>query len=244
MEFKKKLGINLVCMTETARLRRRYCPEIELFIPVQCYTLEQFGYIERHLVDLEYNGLSLPTRNLDPGGIALFLLKFYKMGIRKVHLLSVSNFTGLALAAYFARHVFDWCSVDATTWRLTAQYQEYLHPRDLSKTILRNNAVIQPRQLPCRCPWCSTKDFAQIQLLSVKDKTGFLRQHNFHVIQELGCEFYARSANFDSYIQHLRERNQRQARKVRKLIEALSVVHYRKNEPIETLRQVLGGGKL
>lgn len=244
MEFKKKLGINLVCMTETARLRRRYCPEIELFIPVQCYTLEQFGYIERHLVDLEYNGLSLPTRNLDPGGIALFLLKFYKMGVRKVHLLSVSNFTGLALAAYFARHVFDWCSVDATTWRLTAQYQEYLHPRDLSKTILRNNAVIQPRQLPCRCPWCSTKDFAQIQLLSVKDKTGFLRQHNFHVIQELGCEFYARSANFDSYIQHLRERNQRQARKVRKLIEALSVVHYRKNEPIETLRQVLGGGKL
>jgi len=60
----------------------------------------------------------------------------------------------------------------------------------------------------------------------------------------LGRELYARSANFDSYIQHLRERNQRQARKVRKLIEALSVVHYRKNEPIETLRQVLGGGKL
>lgn len=28
------------------------------------------------------------------------------------------------------------------------------------------------------------------------------------------------------------------------LVDALSVVHYRKDEPIETLRQVLGGGRL
>jgi len=244
LEFKRKLGINLVYMTETARLRRRYCPEIELFIPIQCYTLEQFDYIEKQLAHLEFDGLSLPTRNLDPGGIALFLLKFYQMGVRKVHLLSVSNFTGIALAAYFARHVFDWCSVDATTWRLTAQYQEYLHPQDLSKTILRNNAVIRPRELPCGCQWCSNMDFAQLQLLSVKDKTGILRQHNYHVIQELGRDLYARSAHFNSFIHHLRVTNRRQDRKVRKLIDALTIVHYRKDEPIETLRQVLGGGRL
>jgi DNA anti-recombination protein RmuC len=87
-------------------------------------------------------------------------------------------------------------------------------------------------------------DFAQLQLLSVKDKTGILRQHNFHVIQELGRDLYARSANFNSYIQHLRERNQRQAKKVQKLIEALNIVHYRKDEPIETLRKLMGGGRL
>ena len=40
------------------------------------------------------------------------------MGVHKVHLLSVSNFAGVALATFFAGHVFDWCSVDATTWRL------------------------------------------------------------------------------------------------------------------------------
>lgn len=243
-EFMKKLGINLVFMTETSRLRNRYCPEIELFIPVQCYTLEQFGYIERQLVHLEYDGLSLPTRNLDPAGIALFLLKFYQMGVRKVHLLSVSNFTGIALATYFARHVFDWCSVDATTWNIDAQHHDYRRPQDLSKISVRNDAVFQVKQLPCDCPWCSISDFTKIQLLPQTAKTNFLRHHNFYAIQRLGRELYARSVNFNSFIQHLRQRNQKQARKVQKLIEALTIVHYRRDEPIEILRKELGGGKL
>lgn len=41
-EFIKNLGCNLVWMRETSLLRKKYCPEIELFIPIQCYTLEQF----------------------------------------------------------------------------------------------------------------------------------------------------------------------------------------------------------
>jgi len=243
-EFMKKLGINLVFMTETSRLRSRYCPEIELFIPIQCYTLEQFGYIERQLVHLEFDGLSLPTRNLDPAGIALYLVKFYQMGVRKVHLLSVSNFTGIALAAYFARHVFDWCSVDATTWNKDAQYQDYRHPQDLSKISVRDDAIIQVKQLPCDCPWCSIRDFTKVQLLPHTAKTNFLRHHNYYAIQKLGHELYTRSEDFDSYIQHLRERNRRQAKKVEKLIEALTIVHYRKDESIETLRKLLGDGRL
>jgi len=243
-EFMKKLGINLVFMTETSRLRSRYCPEIELFIPIQCYTLEQFGYIEKQLVHLEFDGLSLPTRNLEPAGIALYLVKFYQMGIRKVHLLSVSNFTGIALATYFARHVFDWCSVDATTWNKNAQHQDYLHPQDLSKISVRDDAVFKVKQLPCDCPWCSIMDFTKVQLLPQTAKTNFLRHHNFYAIQQLGHELYARSTNFNAYIQHLRERNQRQARKVKKLIEALTIVHRRKDEPIETLRKLLGGGRI
>ncbi len=245
VEFMKKLGFNLVWMTETVRLRRQLCPEIELFIPIQCYDLNQFGYLERHLATLEYDGLSLPTRNLDPAGIALFLLKFYKMGVRKVHLLSVSNFSGIALAAYFARHIFDWFSIDATTWRIKSEHQEYLHPLDLSKISVRNNVVFDERQiLPCCCPWCSRMTFTLIKHLPYTDKTDFLRCHNYFVIEALGRELHAQSANFNSYIQHLMERNQRQARKVRKLIEALTVVHYRRDEPIETLRKLLGGGRI
>lgn len=245
VEFMKKLGFNLVWMTETARLRSQLCPDIQLFIPIQCYDLDQFGYLERHLSSLEYDGLSLPTRNLDPAGIALFLLKFYKMGIRKVHLLSVSNFSGIALAAYFARHLFDWFSIDATTWRKVSEYQDYLHPMDLARISVRNNVVFDERErLPCSCPWCSRMTFTLIKHLPYTDKTDFLRSHNYFVIESLGRDLYAQSANFNSYIQHLRERNRRQAKKVEKLIRALDVVHHRKNEPIETLRQVLGGGRL
>lgn len=245
VEFMRKLGFNLVWMTETALLRRQLCPEIELFIPIQCYDLDQFGFLERHLATLEYDGLSLPTRNLDPAGIALFLVKFYQIGVRKVHLLSVSNFSGIALAAYFARHVFDWFSIDATTWRIKSELQEYLHPLDLSKISVRNNVVFDERQaLPCSCPWCSRMTFTLIKHLPYTDKTDFLRCHNYFVIEALGRELYARSSDFDSFVQHLRERNQKQARKVRKLIEALTIVHHRRNEPIETLRTLLGGGKL
>ena len=244
-EFMKKLGINLVFMTETSRLRSRYCPEIELFIPVQCYTLEQFGYIERQLVHLEFDGVSLPTRNLDPAGIALFLLKFYQMGVKKVHLLSVSSFTGVALATYFARHVFDWCSVDATTWRLDAQYANYLHPFDMGKISVRDNAVFTGDDvLPCDCPRCSGNTFGHLMRLTRTEKTAFLRDHNYHVIQNIGREFFRISGDFDEFVKHLASRDRRRSRKVSKLIDALTIVHTRRDDPIDTLRQELGGGKL
>ncbi len=244
-EFDAKLPLNLRWMRETARLRSKYCPNIQLFIPIQCYDLHQFGLIEPTLSELHYNGLSLPTRNLDAAGISLFLLKFYQMGVRKVHLLSVSNFTGIALATYFARYIFDWCSVDATTWRIDSQHHNYRHPQDLSKISVREGEVFDENWgLPCSCPWCSRTSFTQIKHLPGCEKTAFLRRHNYHAIQQLGHELYAHSADFDSFIEHLRERNQKQERLVRKLIEALNIVHHRKDEPVETLRKILGKGKL
>lgn len=244
-EFMKKLGINLVFMTETSRLRSKYCPEIELFIPVQCYTLEQFGYIEKQLSDLEYGGLSLPTRNLDPAGIALYLLKFYKMGVRKVHLLSVSNFTGIALATYFAKHVFDWCSVDATTWRLEAQYGNYLHPVDMRKVSVRDDAVLTGDEaLPCDCPRCFGTSLRQLMQLTRTEKTAFLRNHNYHVIQNIGRELYNIAGDFEAFVEHLTARDRRRSRKIQKLIDALNIVQTRRDDSMDTLRQILGGGKL
>jgi len=244
-EFETKLPLNLRWMRETARLRSKYCPSIELFIPIQCYDLNQFSFIEPTLSDLNYDGLSLPTRNLDAAGISLFLLKFYQIGVRKVHLLSVSNFTGIALAAYFAQHVFDWCSVDATTWRIDSQHHIYRRPQDLFKISVREDASFDEGQaLHCDCPWCSRTSFTWIKHLPGPEKTAFLRHHNYYAIQQLGRDLYARSANFNSFIQNLRERNPRQARLVRGLIEALTIVHYRKDEPIETLRKILGKGKI
>ena len=114
-EFRKKLGCNSSWAKETAELRQIYCPSINLFVPVQCYTLKQFDMFYDYIKDINFDGFSMPVRNMDLKEIALFLIKFYQMGIRKVHLLGTFSFFTIALAAYMARHLFDWISLDATT---------------------------------------------------------------------------------------------------------------------------------
>ncbi len=243
VEFMKKLGPNLVWMRETALLRQKYCPEIELFIPIQCYDLSQFAaYIEKPLTDLAFDGLSLPTRNLGSGGIALFLLKFYQMGVRKVHLLSVSNLTGLALAAYFARHVFDWCSVDATTWRLNADNQIYMDPFDLHSINVGKDSVFQEGESPvCDCPWCAGYTFTGIKNIPLTDRTSLLRSHNYYVIQKAGKEFYENSDNLITLERCLRRRvtTPLRIRKVNRLIQALSIATYMKDADIKVLEGLL-----
>lgn len=241
--FIKKLGANLVWMRETALLRQRHCPEIELFIPIQCYDLRQFmDYIERPLMDLPFDGVSLPTRNLGPGGITLFLIKFYQMGVRKVHLLSVSSFTGLALAAYFARNIFDWCSVDATTWRLQADKQVYMDPFDLHSIYVGRTAVFKEGDKPvCDCPWCAGYTFTGIKNIPLTDRTSLLRCHNYYVIQKAGREFYDNSINLYSLEKCLVRRVSTPHRiaKVQRLIQALSIATYMRDADIHVLEGIL-----
>ena len=239
VEFMKKLGFNLVWMRETALLRQKYCPEIELFIPIQCYTLEQFeAYIEKPLMDLKFDGLSLPTRNLGAGGITLFLLKFYQMGVRKVHLLSVSNFTGLALAAYFARNIFDWCSVDATTWRLNADNLTYMDPLDLHSIDVTSNAMFKEGERPqCDCPWCEGYSFTGIKNIPATDRRSLLRSHNYYVVEKAGREFYENSGDLVTLERCLRRRSK--SRKIGPLIQALSIATHMRDMDIRVLEGML-----
>jgi len=244
-QFIKKLGANLVWMQETALLRQKYCPEIELFIPIQCYDLKQFtDYIERPLMELKFEGLSLPTRNLGSGGITLFLLKFYQMGIRKVHLLSVSNLTGLALAAYFARNIFDWCSVDATTWRLNADNMIYMDPLDLHSVGVGKNSSFQEGARPlCDCPWCAGTGytFTGIKNIPQTDRISLLRSHNYYVVQKAGEEFYDNSTDLLTLERCLKRRVNTPLRikKVDKLIQALSIATYMRDADIKVLEGLL-----
>lgn len=243
--FLKKLGPNLIWMRETALLRQKYCPEIELFIPIQCYSLQQFtDYIEKPLMELKFDGVSLPTRNLGSGGITLFLLKFYQMGIRKVHLLSVSNLVGLALAAYFARNIFDWCSVDATSWRLTADNLDYMDPFDLHVINVGENSSFKEGERPlCDCPWCvgTGYTFTGIRNIPPTDRRALLRSHNYHVIQKAGQEFYDNSTDLVTLERCLKKRVSTPPRikKVEKLIKALSIATYMKDADIKVLEGVL-----
>ncbi len=243
--FLMKLGPNLVWMRETALLRQKYCPEIELFIPIQCYTLKQFtDYIERPLMELPFDGVSLPTRNLGSGGITLFLLKFYQLGIRKVHLLSVSNLTGLALAAYFARHIFDWCSVDATSWRLSADKLVYMDPFDFHKIDIGRYSSFREGERPvCDCPWCSGTGytFSGIKNIPQTDRIAFLRSHNYHVVQKAGQEFYDNSTDLLTLERCLKRRVSAPLRikKVDRLIKALSIATYMRDADIKVLEGLL-----
>lgn len=241
--FIKKLGANLVWMKETALLRQKYCPEIELFIPIQCYDLKQFeDYIERPLMELKFNGVSLPTRNLGSGGITLFLLKFYQMGIRKVHLLSVSSITGLALAAYFARHIFDQCSADATTWRLQADKLTYMDPLDFHAVSLGRNASFQEGERPyCECSWCAGYTFSGINNIPMTDRIALLRSHNYYVVQKAGQEFYENSVDLITLERCLKRRaiNPARTKRVIRLIKALSIATYMRNKDIKLLERLL-----
>jgi len=226
-------------MRETAVLRQKYCPEIELFIPIQCYDLNQFtSYVERPLMDLPFDGLSLPTRNLRSGGITIFLLKFYQMGIRKVHLLSVSNFVGIALATYFARNIFDWCSIDATSWRLNADRLIYMDPSDLRGINVGEGSVFQENETPaCDCPWCAGHSFTDIRNIPLSDRRSLLRSHNYHVTQKAGREFYDHSRDLVTLERCLRRRSK--SRKIGSLIQALSIATYMRDADIKVLEGLL-----
>jgi tRNA-guanine family transglycosylase len=240
-EFKKKLGYNLTWMRECALLRMKHCPDIGFFIPIQCYTLGQFmTYIEKPLMDLPFDGLSLPTRNMGPAGITLFFIRFYQLSVRKVHLLSVANFTELALAAYFARNVFDWCSVDATTWRFAADMQCYLDPDDLHQMPIGDKADFQEGERPsCNCRWCSGITFTGIKNLPMIERTSFLRCHNFHVIQQACRDFYENSGDLVTLEKHLRSRGKRYEKKIDQLINALKIATYMRDADIGVLEGLL-----
>lgn len=238
-EFMKKLGANLVWMRETALLRQQYCRDIELFIPIQCYTLEQFeSYIEKPLMELQFDGLSLPTRNLGSAGITLFLIKFYQLGIKKVHLLSVSSFTGLALAAYFARNIFDWCSVDATTWRFNADKKVYMDPSDFHSISVNQDSIFQDGERPdCDCPWCAGLTFTAIKNIPPTDRASLLRSHNYFVVEKAGKEFYENSGDLVTLEMCLRKRSK--SKKISPLIHALSIATHMRDADIHVVQRLL-----
>jgi len=240
IEFRNKIVRNIKWIIEMCGLRKKLPPGSDIFLPIQAYNLDQFKVYERFLKVLNYNGLSLPTRNLGPAGIALFLLKFHQMGVKRVHLLSVSNFTGLAVAAFFARHVFEWCSVDATTWRIMAQNQTYLMPNDLRQFRVASNARIDPRlPITCDCPWCSTLTFSYLKNIPQTDRSSILRCHNYYVIEKAGRDFFHYADDPESFGWYLRTRNIKRDKKLDQLIYSLPIIYSQRDMDIRELEKLL-----
>jgi hypothetical protein len=238
-EFLRKLGFNIKWATEASLLRARHCPQIQLFLPVQCYDLDQFELFKRSIGDISCDGLSMPLRNLGLDEISLFLLRFHQLGTKKVHLLGSTSFFVIALSAFFARHFFEWFSLDATTWRLVAERKGYLNPNDLSWENIGEDVLID-ESIPmiCQCPFCENRTFTYIKNLPYGDKVAFLRSHNFYVIEKAGGDLYENASDLLKLERFLRRRSPR-IKDIDDLIRCLSVVDIYRKEDINVLKRLL-----
>jgi tRNA-guanine family transglycosylase len=239
-EFRRKLEFNIKWAWETALLREKHCPHIQLFIPVQCYNLDQFETFWNSIKGIRFDGLSLPIRNMKPSELAIFLLHFHQIGIRKVHILGSSSFFRIAIAAYFARHFFEWVSFDATTWRIAAEKRNYLNPDNLLAKHIGSKAVIDERlSMTCQCPFCTNTTLTDVKNLPDKEKLHFLRNHNFWVTERLAQEMFEKAETWLTLEGFLRQRGRR-TREIAELVHCLYMVELLKNEDINVLKPLLG----
>jgi len=196
IEFMRKLGFNAIWARECYALKRKLCPDVRFFLPIQCYDLRQLEQFMNLIIGVEFDGVSMPIRNLGIPQIIAFLVRFYQMGIRQVHILGTSKIAVIAVSAYMARHFFDWVSFDATTWRQWAEYALYMNPHDLKQTRIAPDVIIDENiKIDCKCPFCRGRTFTHIKNLPDTDRTAFLRGHNWWVIEKATQDLSQNSGN-------------------------------------------------
>ena len=184
----------------------------------------------------------MPVRNLSIAEIAVFLMKFYGMGIREVHLLGTLQFFTIALSAYSAVHLFDWVSLDATTWRIAAEKANYLNPHDLSiERMMENVRIDENLPMDCPCPWCTGRTYSYIKNLPYTEKTAFLRSHNYWVTMKVCRELYQNATTLSSLKGYLMKVSSR-PEKVRELVRILEILEICKDLDISAAQELLLAG--
>jgi len=242
-EFAKKLKYNVRWAFESIAEWKERCSEVQFFLPIQCYDLEQLDLFLAMTSGLDFDGVSMPIRELKIKDVALFLVSFYQRGIRQVHLLGTFSFPVIALCAYMARHLFEWVSLDATTWRFAADKGEFLDPFNLSRVKLHLNVNIpHDAENKCPCPFCGGQSFATIQGLERKIKTRLLREHNWWSV----CKVFSDLERNCTDIVALKKfmlpncRTSRMMKTATGLIETLGFVNIFKDSDIGILKNLLG----
>ena len=100
-EFEKKLHYNIDAANKTIKLLSGYTHNMKLYVAVQAYSLCHLRRFLGAICLKKFDGVSMPIRGQSIEQTALFLLKFWQMGFRNVHLLGVAALFPMALAAYF-----------------------------------------------------------------------------------------------------------------------------------------------
>ncbi len=211
-EFRSKLGFNMLWAREISMLKQARCPEKKLLLPIQCYDLQQLDVFLQEIQSVQYDGFSMPIRNLSAIEVALCMVRFYKLGIRYVHLLGTCEFSRLVVAAYMARHFFDGVSLDSTTWRESATHSKYLSNHNLAPEDLSYGVAVDKNvKLDCKCPHCKGETFTSIrdknfgeEYYYYCEKYELLRNHNFWVTENVAETLLDKSVNAYTLLNHVR----------------------------------------
>jgi queuine/archaeosine tRNA-ribosyltransferase len=240
LEFYNKLEINVPWAFESFAWKNALVPHAQYFQPLQCYTLEHLDFFLNEIRGVHFDGVSMPVRTLKPSDLALFLVSFYKRGITRVHLLGTSSFPVIAICAYAAWNMFEWVSLDSSTWRLAADKEGFINPLDLSRTDLRSSVHLQSTASNlCQCPFCSGRSFHSIQtMVPRRDKVRLLREHNWLAIANVVANLYASGHEISSLEKELRFR-WRGHRRANSLIQLISTVDMFKDGDIGLLQTLL-----
>jgi hypothetical protein len=240
LEFYNKFRFNVPWAFESFAWKNALIPHAQYFQPLQCYTLDHLDIFLNDIGGVDFDGVSMPIRNLKPAALALFLVSLYQRGITRVHLLGTSSFPVIAMCAYAAWNMFEWVSLDSTTWRFAADKESFINPLNLSRTDLRSSINVPADALNlCPCPFCRGRSFHSIQTLTPrKDKVKLLREHNWLAIENVVADLYAVG---DDIIKIERELKARclNHRRINDFIRILSVIDLFKDGDIETLQMLL-----
>jgi len=226
-EFRKKFPFNVKWAIETAKLREKLCPHIELLIPVQCYSLQDFREFEKEIGGISFDGFNMPVRNLKIQEIAFFLIEFWKIGIKKVHLLGTSTFPVIALSAYFSNHFFERVSLDSVTWRITGERGIYLDPHNLSRISLNDDGLKDKDRVRerCRCRVCRKVSLMDLTRYSYKGRCSSLWTHNLHAIETVCHDLQQHSKDIIDLERFLRLRGIKED-KIDQLLKSLLATNY------------------
>ena len=240
LEFRKKLEFNVPWAFESYAWKNALIPGAQYFQPLQCYNLDHLDIILNKIRGVLFDGVSMPVRHIKPSELAIFLVYFYQRGITRVHLLGTSSFPVIVLCVYAAWNLFEWVSLDSTTWRVAADKESFISPFDLSRTDLRTSVHIPAAKINlCPCPFCGGRSFQSIHAITPrKDKLQFLREHNWLALSNLVADLYAHGDTIPNLEKELRFRCQNQ-RRIDSLINILSVVDALKDCDITLLQTVL-----
>jgi len=219
-EFRYKLHYNVPWAIESAKLRKKLCPDISLFIPVQAYNIRQFEEFCEQIKGIDFDGFSLPIRNMSMMEIALFMLKMHTMGVKKVHILGSSSLPTISVCAFMSQRFFEWVSFDATTWRIQAQFGSFINPYDLSYSKLHKIGKFDT-SYRCHCPSCQGMTLGQLSAIGRIERTRILRTNNYLAIQNICKEFG--EASFD--VQYLENRLRKSKRRdLKNIINCMSEI--------------------
>jgi len=238
-EFYRKLSLNVPWVKKTAELRQKHCPEIGLLIPVQCYNAEQLEVFLKAIDGIKFDGFSMPTRGMKLSEIASFMVRFHQLGIDRVHLLGVTEFFTLALAAYMARHFFKRVSLDSRTWKIRARFNTYINPHDLAEEGLGNDVIIDDSiKMDCGCPWCKGRSFNYIKNLPYYDRRILLGCHNFWVTEKAASDLYQHSGSVAELERYLKL-HARRTERIEELITTLGLIELFKDSDFRNLQDML-----